>query len=117
LSIDLIDSLSTIAESIPELLYIIQEKLLEIIHSILTKVTIQSKDLKVDPSIELNNKFIALKTISLFNMNGQVLVEYINDYVLKYLYDDNVNIRKEAALACCNRVLEVSEYVILFNLP
>jgi FKBP12-rapamycin complex-associated protein len=103
---DLIKSLSIISDSIPELLSPIQEKVLDFIHYTLTKIPLNKGENKTIDSLMENDKIFALKILSTFNMKGQLLQEFINDFIVKFLYDENSIIRKEAAIACCKRLID-----------
>ncbi|KAI9673478.1 MAG: phosphatidylinositol kinase- protein kinase tor1 [Caeruleum heppii] len=44
---------------------------------------------------------LALHTLGSFNFSGHVLNEFVRDVALRYVEDDNAEIRKAAALTCC----------------
>ncbi|KTW30812.1 hypothetical protein T552_00524 [Pneumocystis carinii B80] len=103
---------------IPSFFPIIQERLLNLLSMILsgkpfkvlgspaTSHSTQSNSLAIyDPKIYDNkdSEFIilALNTLRTFDFSGYALNEFIRDCAISYLESDNLEVRKMAALTCC----------------
>ncbi|EPX74347.1 phosphatidylinositol kinase Tor2 [Schizosaccharomyces octosporus yFS286] len=111
------DALSHLAHNIPPLLPVIQERLLDMLSIILSgrpfippgcphqhvvRVLQSAKEsgLKVGPYT--NDVYVlALQTLGDFNFSGYILNEFVKDYVVTYLENDDASIRKAAAVTCC----------------
>jgi FKBP12-rapamycin complex-associated protein len=102
----LIDNLTIIVDSIPELLIPVQDKLLDIISITLSKSTYSKESKSYYPTTENPyTTILALKTLGSFNMRGHNLADFIKDCVVKFLEDENPFIRKEASITCCKRLI------------
>ncbi|KAI9091315.1 armadillo-type protein [Phlyctochytrium arcticum] len=51
---------------------------------------------------DVENTILALSTLGSFDFTGYMLHELIRDCAVSYLEDDNIDIRKAAALTCCH---------------
>ncbi|KAI2636825.1 TOR kinase [Xylaria nigripes] len=72
-------------------------------HNTLATVPIIPKDAK-DPQVYENRKAevkLALNTLGSFDFSGHVLNEFVRDVAVKYVEDDDPEIREAAALTCC----------------
>ncbi|KAL8298163.1 hypothetical protein RB601_002695 [Gaeumannomyces tritici] len=115
----LTQALVDLAFYIPPLRPTIQERLLDMISKVLcgepfkplgapqpntlTSVPIIPKDPK-DPQAHDNRKQeikLALNTLGSFDFTGHVLNEFVRDVAIKYVEDDDSEIRQAAALTCC----------------
>ncbi|PHT96747.1 Serine/threonine-protein kinase TOR, partial [Capsicum chinense] len=118
LSLTLVEALEQITESIPPLLPTIQNRLLELISTILsrshhsmprqsasvsrghiTTVTPQVPELSGSALVQL-----ALRTLARFNFKGHDLLEFARESVVVYLEDEEGATRKDTALCCCKLV-------------
>ncbi|KAK3942599.1 phosphatidylinositol 3-kinase tor2 [Diplogelasinospora grovesii] len=69
----------------------------------LSSIPVIPKDPK-DPSLHERVKSevkLALNTLGSFDFSGHVLNEFVRDVALKYVEDDDAEIREAAALTCC----------------
>ncbi|KAF8421355.1 armadillo-type protein [Terfezia claveryi] len=108
LSESLTQALVDLAHYIPPLLPIIQEKLLNMLSIVLSGRPFKPlgtgpKDHKDGQTPEARNLEItlALHTLGSFDFSGHVLNEFVRDCVIRYVEDDNAEVRKAAALTCC----------------
>ncbi|KAI5794446.1 armadillo-type protein [Peziza echinospora] len=118
LSESLTQALVDLAHYIPPLLPIIQEKLLNMLSMCLSGrpfkplgspanlpalTASQPKEYRDGQTPEARNVEItlALHTLGSFDFSGHVLNEFVRDCVIKYVEDDNPEVRKAAALTCC----------------
>ena len=118
LSGSLTQALVDLSHYIPPLLPTIQEKLLNVLSVCLSGrpfkplgspatlpalAPAQPKEYKDGQTQEARNMEItlALHTLGSFNFSGHVLNEFVRDCVLRYVEDDNAEVRKAAALTCC----------------
>lgn len=118
LSEPLRQALMDLTRHIPSFLPIIQERLLNLLSMILsgkpfkalgspvTHHSIQSNSIPIYDSKIYDNKdsefiTLALNTLGTFDFSGYVLNEFIRDCVITYLENDNLEVRKVAALTCC----------------
>jgi len=118
LSESLTQALVDLAHYIPPLLPIIQEKLLNMLSMVLSGRPFKPlgspanlpalspagpKDYKDGQTAETRNLEItlALHTLGSFDFSGHVLNEFVRDCVIRYVEDDNAEVRKAAALTCC----------------
>ncbi|KAI9656704.1 MAG: phosphatidylinositol kinase- protein kinase tor1 [Trizodia sp. TS-e1964] len=118
LSVSLTQALVDMAHYIPPIKSIIQEKLLDMLSRVLCGQPFQplgspgnglpaplifGKDRKDTQSIENRDTEIALALLTLgsFDFSGHVLNEFVRDVAIRYVEDDNPEIRKAAALTCC----------------
>ncbi|CAN1302711.1 Serine/threonine-protein kinase TOR [Linum perenne] len=118
LSSTLVESLEQITDSIPSLLPIIQDRLLDCISVVLSKshyaqlrqavpvgrggttnAAQQISDLTGPALVQL-----ALQTLARFNFKGHELLEFARESVIVYLDDEDGATRKDAALCCCKLV-------------
>jgi FKBP12-rapamycin complex-associated protein len=62
-----------------------------------------SKDRKDPQALEQKEAEVALAlhTLGSFDFSGHVLNEFVRDVAIRYVEDDNAEIRKAAALTCC----------------
>ncbi|EHA57873.1 hypothetical protein MCOR27_008212 [Pyricularia oryzae] len=115
----LTQALVDLAFYIPPLRPAIQQRLLDMISKVLcgepfkalgapqshtlSSVPIIPKDPK-DPLAHETRKFevkLALNTLGSFDFSGHVLNEFVRDVAIKYVEDDDPEIRQAAALTCC----------------
>ncbi|CCJ30549.1 unnamed protein product [Pneumocystis jirovecii] len=118
LSEPLRQALVDLARYIPSFLPIIQERLLNLLSIILSgkpfktlgspaiHQSTQSSstgiyDFKIYDNKDSEFIILALNTLGTFNFSGYVLNEFIRDCAISYLENDNLEIRKVAALTCC----------------
>lgn len=117
LSEALTQALSDLAHYIPPLLPTIQDRLLNVLSIILsgqpyhhpnssfakqtnliqTQIQLQATD-QHDTEIII----LALKTLGTFDFSGHMLNEFVREYIVRYLEDDNAEVRKSAAITCCH---------------
>ncbi len=115
----LTQALVDMAHHITPVAPIIQERLLDMLSNILcgepfkplgaptpnsiNTVPIQPKDSKDPLAYEHRQKEIklALNTLGSFDFDGHVLNEFVRDVAIKYVDDENPEIRAAAALTCC----------------
>ncbi|KAH7926057.1 FAT-domain-containing protein [Leucogyrophana mollusca] len=121
LSEPLRQALTAIAHNIPPLLKTIQDRLLDLLSTILCgqpfksigePVSLVRRDINAITR-ELNasqtNKSgkrpelitLALSTLGTFDFSGHVLNEFVRTCALPYLEDDNTEVRRAGALTCC----------------
>lgn len=119
LSVKLTQALVDISHYIPPLLPVIQEKLLNMISFVLSgrpfkplgspanvqpptapPLTKPYKDGQTaeERTVEIT---LALHTLGSFDFTNHVLNEFVRDVTMKYVEDDNTEVRKAAALTCC----------------
>ncbi|GAW17652.1 hypothetical protein ANO14919_071120 [Xylariales sp. No.14919] len=115
----LTQALVDMAFYIPPVKAVIQEKLLDMLSKVLcgesfkplgaptpntlTAVPIIPKDAK-DPQVYEHRKAevkLALNTLGSFDFSGHILNEFVRDVAIKYVEDDDPEIREAAALTCC----------------
>jgi FKBP12-rapamycin complex-associated protein len=115
----LTQALVDMAFYIPPVKPIIQERLLDMLSVVLcgepfkplgapqpntlTSVPTITKDAK-DPQAYENRKTeikLALNTLGSFDFSGHVLNEFVRDVAIKYVEDEDPEIREAAALTCC----------------
>ncbi|KAB5566179.1 armadillo-type protein [Coniochaeta sp. 2T2.1] len=115
----LTQALVDMAFYIPPVKAAIQERLLDMLSKVLcgepfrplgapqsntlTSVPIIAKDPK-DPAVYEHRKKevkLALNTLGSFDFSGHVLNEFVRDVAIKYVEDDDPEIREAAALTCC----------------
>ncbi|KAF9223956.1 phosphatidylinositol 3-kinase [Gyrodon lividus] len=117
LSEPLRQALVAIARNIPPLLKTIQDRLLDLLSTILTgqsyKVIGAPPSLRSDVAAYTrdfsatkagkNPELItlALSTFGSFDFSGHVLNEFVRSAALPYLEDDNAEVRRAGALTCC----------------
>lgn len=114
----LTQALVDIAFYVPPVRPIIQERLLDMLSKVLCgepfkplgALTFNSipppppaKDLKDPVAIENRQAEVklALNTLGSFDFTGHVLNEFVRDVAIRYVEDDNPEIREAAALTCC----------------
>lgn len=118
LSEALTQALSDLAHYIPPLLQTIQERLLNVLSVILsgqpfhhpsstsnkntTLISSQIRDLQTTDSHDTEIIILALKTLGSFDFSGHMLNEFVREYIVRYLEDDNSEVRKQAAITCCH---------------
>jgi FKBP12-rapamycin complex-associated protein len=118
LSDSLFQALVDMAHYVPPCRPIIQEKLLDLLSQILAgrhflplgnpyqgsqPPQIWTRDHK-DPQIIVQKEqeiALALHTLGSFDFTGHVLNEFVRDVAIRYVEADNPEIRKRAALTCC----------------
>ncbi|KAI1637788.1 FAT-domain-containing protein [Biscogniauxia mediterranea] len=115
----LTQALVDMAFYIPPVKATIQERLLDMLSKVLcgepfkplgapvpntlSSVPIIPKDAK-DPQVYEHRKAevkLALNTLGSFDFSGHVLNEFVRDVAIKYVEDDDPEIREAAALTCC----------------
>ncbi|KAL0469619.1 phosphatidylinositol 3-kinase [Neurospora intermedia] len=115
----LTQALVDMAFYIPPVKATIQERLLDMLSKVLcgepfrplgaphpntlTSIPAIPKDPK-DPSVQERGKAevkLALNTLGSFDFSGHVLNEFVRDVAIKYVEDDDPEIREAAALTCC----------------
>ncbi|KAI1329513.1 TOR kinase [Xylariaceae sp. FL0255] len=115
----LTQALVDMAFYIPPVKAIIQERLLNMLSKVLcgepfkplgaptpntlSAVPIIPKDAK-DPQVYESRKAevkLALRTLGSFDFSGHILNEFVRDVAVKYVEDDDPEIREAAALTCC----------------
>ncbi|KAH0559920.1 hypothetical protein GP486_003558 [Trichoglossum hirsutum] len=118
LSESLTQALVDMAHYIPPVKPTIQEKLLDMLSMVLSGrpfkplgspanglpiPPLYSKDYKDPQALENRQAEIALAlhTLGSFDFQGWVLNEFVRDVAIKYVEDDNAEIRKASALTCC----------------
>ncbi|KAG4088925.1 FAT-domain-containing protein [Neocallimastix lanati (nom. inval.)] len=117
LSESLTQALSDLAHYIPPLLPTIQDRLLNVLSIILsgqpyhhpnssfakqnnliqTQIQLQATD-----GHDTETIILALKTLGTFDFSGHMLNEFVREYIVRYLEDDNAEVRKSAAITCCH---------------
>ncbi|KAI9303923.1 armadillo-type protein [Cunninghamella echinulata] len=118
LSESLVSALSNIADRIKPLSPVIQDRLLNVISITLSgqpykqpgapnsRNIIQNVDRPLREGINNDTKdytviALALKTLGSFDFSSHVLNEFVRDCIVNYLDDDIPEIRKSAAVTCC----------------
>lgn len=119
LSEKLTQALVDMAHHITPIAPVIQERLLDMLSNILcgepfrplgapvpnsiSALPLIPKDSKDPLAFEQRQKEIklALNTLGSFDFDGHVLNEFVRDVAIKYVDDDNPEIRSAAALTCC----------------
>ncbi|CAG8502333.1 8312_t:CDS:10 [Funneliformis caledonium] len=115
LSEPLRQALMDLARFIPPLLPNIQERLLNMLSITLSGQQFRApgspasegpdlrRHLKTDMSEmkDVETVTLALKTLGSFNFEGHILNEFVRDCVVRYLEQDNPEVREAAALTCC----------------
>ena len=115
----LTQALVDMAFYIPPVKATIQERLLDMLSKVLcgepfkplgaptpntlSAVPIMPKDVK-DPQVYEHRKAevkLALNTLGSFDFSGHILNEFVRDVAIKYVEDDDPEIREAAALTCC----------------
>ncbi|KAK3316631.1 phosphatidylinositol 3-kinase tor2 [Apodospora peruviana] len=115
----LTQALVDMAFYIPPVKETIQERLLDMLSKVLcgepfrplgaphpntlASIPVIPKDPK-DPSVHERGKAevkLALNTLGSFDFSGHVLNEFVRDVAIKYVEDDDSEIREAAALTCC----------------
>ncbi|ORX52573.1 phosphatidylinositol kinase Tor2 [Piromyces finnis] len=118
LSEALTQALSDLAHYIPPLLPTIQDRLLNVLSIILSGqpyhhpsssfakqanlIQTQMRDLQITEGHETEIIILALKTLGTFDFSGHMLNEFVREYIVRYLEDDNAEVRKSAAITCCH---------------
>jgi len=118
LSEALTQALSDLAHYIPPLLPTIQDRLLNVLSIILSGqpyhhpnssfakqsnlIQSQIRDLQTTDVHETEIIILALKTLGTFDFSGHMLNEFVREYIVRYLEDDNAEVRKSAAITCCH---------------
>jgi FKBP12-rapamycin complex-associated protein len=115
----LTQALVDMAHYIPPVKSTIQERLLDMLSNVLcgapfkplgaptqnsiVTAPVAAKDSKDPLAFEHRQAEIklALNTLGSFDFSGHVLNEFVRDVAIKYLEDDNPEIRQAAALTCC----------------
>uniref|UniRef100_A0A7S1SYY6 Serine/threonine-protein kinase TOR n=1 Tax=Tetraselmis chuii TaxID=63592 RepID=A0A7S1SYY6_9CHLO len=107
----LVESLTNVANALPELLPQIQEQLLDLISLTLARQpfkpnsrhaghlvqALASGELQGPPLTRL-----ALQTLGDFEFGHTLLLDFVREHIVAYLDDSDVKTRKAAALACCH---------------
>ncbi|KAK6543250.1 phosphatidylinositol kinase- protein kinase tor1, variant 2 [Orbilia ellipsospora] len=117
LSDTLTQALVDLAHYIPPLLPQIQEKLLNMLSLVLSGKPFKplgspgdqlSTQQSLKEAREVNGSdtkdseiILALHTLGSFDFTGRILNEFVRDCVIRYVEDDNPEVRKAAALTCC----------------
>ncbi|CAO3650716.1 unnamed protein product [Cunninghamella blakesleeana] len=118
LSESLVSALSNVADRIKPLSPVIQDRLLNVISITLSgqpykqpgapsnRNIIQTIDRPIREGTNNDTKdyaviALALKTLGSFDFSGHVLNEFVRDCIVNYLDDDIPEIRKAAAVTCC----------------
>ncbi|KAI6164648.1 phosphatidylinositol 3-kinase [Pisolithus thermaeus] len=121
LSEPLRQALTDIARNIPPLLKTIQDRLLDLLSSILCgqpykvigappslvrgDVASYAREFSASQAAKTGRNpeliTLALSTLGSFDFTGHVLNEFVRGAALPYLDDDNPEVRRAAALACC----------------
>ncbi|KAI8813143.1 armadillo-type protein [Cladochytrium replicatum] len=112
-------ALTDLAKNIPPLLPTIQDRLLNMLsmilsghsyrhpgspHRSMTTHSFSSQSGNITPMPEIRDTetiVLALKCLGGFNFQGHMLHELVRECAIGYLEDDNVEVRKAAALTCC----------------
>lgn len=115
LSEQLRQALTELAVFIPPLLPNIQERLLNMLSTMLSgqpfrppgSPALEGNDLKrhlgsqMSELKDVETITLALKTLGSFNFEGHILNEFVRDCVVRYLEQENHEVRGAAALTCC----------------
>ncbi|KAE8201307.1 hypothetical protein CF336_g251, partial [Tilletia laevis] len=116
LSQELVDALERLVNAIGPLLRTVQERLLDKLSMVLIgepyrplgppfRPGVVSRDVVAHGVATENAEtiVIALNTLGWFNFSGQMLGDFVRTCTLPYLEDDNVEVRKAAAISCAKR--------------
>ncbi|KAI8062483.1 armadillo-type protein [Gongronella butleri] len=118
LSEPLVAALSNIADRIKPLAPVIQDRLLNVISITLSgqpykqpgaptnRAMLQAVDRPQRDGVTGDGNYngmiaLALKTLGSFDFSGHVLNEFVRECIVNYLDDDHPEIRREAAITCC----------------
>ncbi|ORX99768.1 PtdIns-3-kinase tor2 [Basidiobolus meristosporus CBS 931.73] len=116
LSEPLQQALIDLSKNIPPLLPTIQDRLLNMLAIILTGQPYRQpgaparliaasvptpRDVQLIENRDPETVTLALNTLGSFDFNGHMLSEFVRDHIISYLEDDSVEVRKAAALTCC----------------
>ncbi|KAG5980720.1 hypothetical protein E4U55_003721 [Claviceps digitariae] len=119
LTLKLTQALVDMAFYIPPVKPIIQERLLDMLSVVLcgepfrepgapqpntlTSISTSAKDSKDPQAYEIRRTEVklALNTLGSFDFSGHVLNEFVRDVAVKYVEDEDPEIREAAALTCC----------------
>lgn len=117
LSESLTQALVDMAHYIPPIKATVQEKLLDMLSLVLCGKPFQQlgcpdsraptvpsfgKDPNSQPQEATDNEItLALHTLGSFDFSGYILNEFVRDVAIKYVDNDNPEIRKASALTCC----------------
>uniref|UniRef100_A0A1D1Y0I7 Serine/threonine-protein kinase TOR n=2 Tax=Anthurium amnicola TaxID=1678845 RepID=A0A1D1Y0I7_9ARAE len=120
LSPTLVESLEQITLSVPSLLPIVQERLLDCISLVLSRTPYPQVRGAVAVGVSRVNTMnnpqqmseiggsaltqLALRTLAHFNFKGHELLEFARESVVSYLEDEDGATRRDAALCCCQLV-------------
>ncbi|XP_042452346.1 serine/threonine-protein kinase TOR-like [Zingiber officinale] len=113
LSTNLVKALEQISLSIPSLLPMVQERLLDSISVALSKPskpgvtgtrTNTISNIQQLPDATVSVVQLALRTLAQFDFKGHELLEFARESVVLYMEDEDGNTRKEAAICCCRLV-------------
>ncbi|KAL9940634.1 hypothetical protein V8E36_000122 [Tilletia maclaganii] len=117
LSQELVDALERVVDAIGPLLRIVQERLLDKLSMVLIGEPYRplgppfraghvSREIVMGHGVAAENAetiVVALNTLGYFNFSGQMLSDFVRTCTLPYLEDDNVEVRKAAAISCAKR--------------
>ncbi|KAK0535707.1 phosphatidylinositol kinase- protein kinase tor1 [Tilletia horrida] len=116
LSQELVDALERLVDAIGPLLRTVQERLLDKLSMVLIaepyrplgpplRQGLVSRDVVAHgvAAESAETIVIALNTLGSFNFSGQMLSDFVRTCTLPYLEDDNVEVRKAAAISCAKR--------------
>ncbi|KAK0553866.1 phosphatidylinositol kinase- protein kinase tor1 [Tilletia horrida] len=116
LSQELVDALQKLVDAIGPLLRVVQEKLLDKLSMVLIGEPFRPLAPPYRSGIGSRNVVthgvaaesaetivIALNTLGSFNFSGHLLSDFVRTCTLPYLEDDNVEVRKAAAISCAKR--------------
>ncbi|ORZ13215.1 armadillo-type protein [Absidia repens] len=119
LSESLVSALSNIADRIKPLSHVIQDRLLNVISITLSGLPYKQPGAPTNRSLAIqtaerplregivgdgkdnNITVLALKTLGSFDFSSHILNEFVRDCIVNYLDDDMPEIRKAAAVTCC----------------
>ncbi|PWN54196.1 putative TOR1-1-phosphatidylinositol 3-kinase [Violaceomyces palustris] len=123
LSLALVDALQAIVKSIPPLMRVIQDRLLDMLSIILigqpyrplgaplpigpaapVAKDVTSAQLSESKGVEMIT--VALETLGKFDFAGHILNEFVRNCTLPYLEDDHASVRKAAAQTCAQLFVE-----------
>ncbi|RKO90751.1 armadillo-type protein, partial [Blyttiomyces helicus] len=110
-------ALTDLSTNIPPLLPAIQERLLNLLSMIICgqmyrhpgapnrstqpPPPVMARDLQPPEFREVDTIILALTTLGSFNFSGHMLNELVRECAVEYLEDDDTEVRKAAALTCC----------------
>src|SRR5690606_22229232 len=92
LSSSLIEVMKNLIEDVPSLQPTVQRRILKLVTVVLTKPQTESED----PQTII----LALTSLAIFDDHSRIIVSILNDYVVKYLDNENPLVRKETAITC-----------------